>query len=313
MNTPTVFMPPVFTGKLYGVELELEAPGLYEVEEVWDEAGEEPIDHREPDLPAGWAHREEDSVNGPEVVFNKPVDFATSVELLKNLFKDVERQGFNPQRTPRGSTHFHVNVSDLTWKQLREFVMVCAWAEPFLCRIAGSGRMGNLFAQSYATSPSGWLGIIRSLQENTFCFWEDTHYSAINFSAVPRLGSVEFRMAPSCRNVNDAVYWLELINSVATCGRGSSVSVTGSNPPDCITRLAAELPDYVAKRVMGVARKQAQEIWWRINNPVKPDLTEQASVQSPSFDEYDGFNSFSGVSLEEFIATFPLVTPPPQF
>lgn len=145
---------PQFYGKVYGIELEIEAAGLYEVDEHYDEETDE-YTAIDPIVPQGWLREQEDSIVGVELISDRPYTFEESVINIQRVFMDITRQGYMPLRTPRGSTHVHANVADLTWDQMRHFVAACAWAEPALIELAGKGRKGNLFAQSYGNYPSG--------------------------------------------------------------------------------------------------------------------------------------------------------------
>lgn len=262
----TIHANPAYQGLLFGVELEIEAEGLYDIEEEFDEDGD-PICQRDPTLPSGWLREQEDSIRGVEVISDRPYDFNTTVKNIYRLFEDVDRQGYNPMRTPRGSTHVHVNVCDLTWEQMRSFIMACIWAEPFLVELAGKGRKGNLFAQSYETTPLGWRPIIDWYRNRQIMPCMDIHYMATSFQPMGYLGSVEFRMGPSSRNAKEALSWLQHIADVADVGRNATIT---NEQPRFILNWMDQLPPGVWKRLATKASRYAQEVWECLHEPVPP-------------------------------------------
>lgn len=295
-----------YKGLLYGVELEIEAVGLYAIGEEFDEESEEYVTV-EPEIPLGWELRQEDSIAGPEVVFAGPTSFTDSCILISNLFRDVSQQGYSPSPTPRGSMHVHVNVSDLNYSQLSNFIMACAWAEPLLIEAAGKGRKGNLFAMSYATAPQGWHDIVNSVRNQQLLLCADTHYMAINFRQISKHGSVEFRMGPSMRDATQAIGWLHLIHLVAKEAREAEIAP--DTPPAFIEELLQVVPAAARNKVLAQAKRQAGEIWFKLNAPsipVKPwPFTEQPIISANEFVTSDVVSDWASISLSP--APTPLV------
>lgn len=258
----------VFEGCLYGVELEIEAPGLYAQQEIFNDEGDL-VETEEPALPPGWVREEEESIQGVECVFEIPLAFSEAVDAIGTLFADIEKQGYRPIRTPRGSTHVHVNASDLTWDQLRSLVIAAAWAEPLLTEIAGKGRRGNLFAMSYETAPLGWTGIIKAVRDRHLSMPLDTHYMGVNFNPLQNLGSIEFRMGPSARSFVEAVSWLSYIDLVVSEGR--TEEITGERHPNFMHLLKGYVPEHRRERALAQAARQAKDVWEQITLiPPKP-------------------------------------------
>lgn len=281
----TIHRSPAYYGPLIGVELELESPGLYLPIEHFDEDSDELVEE-EVDIPAGWLREHEESIQGVELISNGPKTFEETVVNIDSLFDDIERQGFKLQRTPRGSTHVHCNVADLTWEQMRSFVMACAWAEPFLIEIAGKGRKGNLFAQSYATTPLGWRNIINWCRHENISPALDTHYMATSFSPMGYLGSVEFRMGPSARNREEAIGWVSLVHAVACAGRNDVVTDDGGTVISLLAYLGKGMAERVFTKCMQQAERQAQEIWEDLNEPVVERARPRRKKAAPSLSDF---------------------------
>lgn len=321
----TVHTAPQFKGQYYGIELEIEAEGLYCPMEEYDEENESYIE-RDVTVPLGWLREQEDSIQGVELISDQPYNFETSVANIERVFEDIVKHGYVPNRTPRGSTHIHANVADLTWEQMKSFTMACAWAEPTLIELAGKGRKGNLFAQSYETTPLGWANIIDWCRKKGFQQSIDTHYMATSFYPMSYLGSVEFRMGPSSRTAEEAIRWLQCIDMVVTAGRDTVV--TDSEPP-FLSFLMSKLDHRTQKRLRKKASRAASEIWNAIHEPyVKPPLSNLKkkygqTVMAAPVDTY--FNNLStaiesiapspipALSLDEMaeLWTTPITPPPP--
>ena len=266
-----LYTKPLYIGKFYGVELEIEAEGLYQPIEEYNEEEDEHL-LTCPPIPQGWLREDEDSILGVELISSQPYSYEEQIENIVRVFTDIEKKGYRPTRTPRGSTHVHANVSDLTWEQLTHFVMACIWAEPLLIEIAGKGRKGNLFAQSYETTPIGWDNIISWCKNQTTRFTRtlDTHYMATSFYPITSMGSVEFRMGPSSRNAKEACNWLEMIDSVVSAGR--TLPIDGETIPSFVYFLLEFIPYHKRGRLLEKCQKFAKEVW---------DLIHEAKVELP--------------------------------
>lgn len=297
----TIHTVPQFKGTVYGIELEIEADGLYCMEEKYD-TEEETYHNIDPIIPTGWLREQEDSICGVELISDKPYDFHTSVKNIQRVFADIEKQGFRPVRTPRGSTHVHANVSDITWEQMKSFVMACAWAEPALIELAGKGRKGNLFAQSYENTPIGWTNIIEWCRRKEFYRNVDTHYMATSFHPMTYLGSVEFRMGPSSRTANEAICWLTIIDAVVSEGRYSRVTM---EEPSFLPFLLEMIDHKARARLKDKGARHAAEIWHGMNEIYAHPKIKLGGIKTGNFNEYASYG-IEGSPLPSYL---PQVTP----
>lgn len=271
-------------GLLYGVEFEIEAEDLYVQTDHYDEESEEYVPYDPPCLPWGWRVEPEDSIIGVECVFDGPMTYEAGSDAIRRLFVDIrDVHCVNPVRTPRGSTHVHVNMSDATWAQMESFVYAAAWAEPFLIDIAGKGRRGNLFALSYSQAPVGWNSILDCIHNRKLRFHMDTHYMAINFKSLDKWGTVEFRMGPSMRNANEALEWFDNIHAVASEGKAGNVSP--HEPPAFIERFRMMVPPERFSRIYDKAAKQVLDIHEKLCYIVKARWEKQKSYRKKIEDE----------------------------
>lgn len=302
---------PGYVGKLYGIELEIESAGLYEDAELYDEETQQYYTESV-SIPKNWQKEIEESICGAELVSQGAFDYLALCSNIDVLFRDIHSKGYRPIRTPRGSTHVHANVGDLTWQQFRHFIVTCAWVEPALIELAGKGRKGNLFAHSYNTMPIGWHMITSWCQSEQMTVTLDTHYMATNFAPANTLGSVEFRMGPSSRTAEEAITWLTYIDYVVSEAR--TAPTTCVEPPACLSVLIDNLPRQIRDRVVTRGRANATEIWPKLQKRNQQALSPPAQFQTPKPLEAPGEN------FESFLNDlYSQLTPPdsitymPQF
>ena len=297
----------LYRGLCFGVELEIEAPGLYPMagfDEDYDPDDEDSLPPINPPvLPHGWQVVEEHSIDGPEVITAGAYAFDDMVTNIRAIFEDVRAKGFEPRRTCRGSTHIHMNCQDLTWRQLRNVLLCCAWAEPFLIEMAGKGRRGNLFAMSYRDAPLGWTEIINSIRARFLRLYNDTHYMAISFYSLTHLGTIEFRMPPSSRNADEAITWLEWIRDIGEAGRSTGDVAVDTMPPQLLGLYFA-VPPARRDRLLRQAQEQVLEIADLLDLPYM-DKRKPTKKQSEGF-----ISDYELMSLAQTSPSLALTIPP---
>lgn len=137
--------------------------------------------------------------NGLEFVFSGPyggVDLHNATVELDSFLFDK-----HPDGGRRCSTHAHLDVRNMTVKQLRLFILGYVVYEKFLFRMSGIHRYNNNFcpAIGFAQHQLEVLGQAFSHTNDNDCInhivgnWDK--YSAMNFLPVAQFGSVEFRIS----------------------------------------------------------------------------------------------------------------------
>lgn len=163
-----------------------------------------------------WRRERDNSLRGAdtaEYVLTKPVpvnNVARELAILKDAFKAY---GSIFNESPRAGVHVHVNVCDLTFKQV--ITMVCAYIilEEFFIRFCDKSRDGNLFClPSY--SASALLSQIRKTCEKDdvhIMNTDDIRYASINVNSLFKYGSVEFRSLESTYNFDKIEKWCKML------------------------------------------------------------------------------------------------------
>lgn len=167
--------------------------------------------------------------NGAEFIFNKPLMYG-SREFEQSLAY-IEQIGTKVQAvtSPRTSTHYHLNVTDLTVQELRNLLYLSLLIEPVLMKYCSSHRQHNRFClptwQSDVISPMK-LCLQWAEQGNAddaaYYSVDRTKYSSISLHRLQDLGTVEYRMFDGTynsavhRNVGKLLNFLRRISTRRT-------------------------------------------------------------------------------------------------
>lgn len=208
-----------------------------------------------------WSPKGDGSLrNGVEYVLKRPVSpDVFEKKALPYLLARLDEKKLN--LSYRCSTHVHVSALDLYIHQA--FLMGALYYiyEDFLLNIAGDSRKGNLFCLGASNSGAfgEWIGIwqdkmasvtagrpvrdplLAAIGQNT------RRYTAVNFAALGRFGSVEFRALEGTVDADRVNKWIRLLDNLrAYC---STVSPTQmSTIPEQFSTMGAE---EFCKRVFG--------------------------------------------------------------
>jgi hypothetical protein len=154
--------------------------------------------------------------NGVEWVLKRPdsikVVQSHCIELLKKLKKA------NVNNTERASTHVHFDVTLMNYQQLIIFSCCYFFVEELLSKFAGESRQNNLFCLRLVDSKRIVFDLLSELQEGTpfhsSLFSDSFRYSALNFSAVSKFGSLEFRLFPAVSEPDLLNIWINTLNNI---------------------------------------------------------------------------------------------------
>ena len=174
-------------------------------------------DNEFPNVP-GWRLTHDGSLRGHsgEYVLTEPVPVKDLPVLIKNLQVALEANKMEIRYTFRAGVHVHVNVQQLTVKQVRNFAALYLLLEELLIDTCGSDRVGNFFclravdAEFLIDYVAGVISQGRLYDLNT----NDIRYAAINFKALPQYGSIEFRALATQPDLENIAPWANLLVSL---------------------------------------------------------------------------------------------------
>lgn len=173
----------------------------------------------------GWAIKRDNSLrnNGAEFI-SFPSEINGIMEKVLLLFAQPKSKKW--ETSARTGLHVHVNVRDFTWQELRALVVTYCLVEPALFAWVGKEREENIFCVPYYRTPRAVLNfyplqnkvLLQEGLQNLNANW--CKYTALHLAPAARLGSVEFRHAPSWLDPPRIAAWARLCERVVSYAKG---------------------------------------------------------------------------------------------
>lgn len=166
----------------------------------------------------GWRQESDGSLRGNscEFVLARPVHRDQVKRSLNILHKALKGSGAKLAKTDRCGVHVHVNVQDLEFQQLINFVLLYLAFEEILVKYCGEDREGNLFCLRATDADYILAELLKSKKKSTLSnISNDTfRYASVNLAALAKYGSVEFRSLKTPDDVNSIDDWVSLLLAV---------------------------------------------------------------------------------------------------
>lgn len=160
-----------------------------------------------------WRVEADGSLRGEsaEIVMKNPCKRTVVRGRLKALARMVEHVQF--QDTGRAGIHVHINIQELTVRELVQYMCLYLVFEEMLVEWCGQGRVGNLFCLRVSDAPFV-LKIVRDVLKSGR--WrrlgtDDIRYSSMNLKAVATYGSLEFRALRSTTDMAVLRKWVDIL------------------------------------------------------------------------------------------------------
>lgn len=174
----------------------------------------------------GWNRHREGSLRdfGFEYVSNKPVKYRDAKHHLDLLFEylNAARGNYKLSNSSRTSTHVHLDAGLLDYGNIITISVIYWMLEEYLSNFCGDTRKGNLFCIRSSDSLSVQSVIAQSIIDKNPFPGELTHenlrYGSLNFSSLPKFGSIEFRMMRGVDNAEEAMLWVSILNRIKNFG-----------------------------------------------------------------------------------------------
>jgi hypothetical protein len=174
-----------------------------------------------------WRQVSEQSVDGWEIVLREPKcenQLYLAIEELRTISGNIDEVRTFTERT---SNHVHIDVRDMTYIQLMNFLTLAVMFEPVLYKYVAPHRSSNHFCWSFLDCQNLITRITKVnkvyLEGNPDAVREEmtrqfstnaTKYSGINLSSIPNYGSLEFRMHEGTINTNAITRWINILLSI---------------------------------------------------------------------------------------------------
>lgn len=180
----------------FGIETEIEGEALPEGDTTY------------------WLGKPEGSLRGGFEYFNRqPVAIKALPQALEE-YSGIIRNIKKPSPSIRCSTHIHVNVGNLTLREVYNVLGFYFLVEELLVRTQGPLRMGNLFCLRMSDAEGTSDGIQESIRTQMFFSYFNQNaykYGAVNLAAVTKFGSLEFRFFRPLLDTNKLSGWCHIL------------------------------------------------------------------------------------------------------
>lgn len=173
-----------------------------------------------------WKTEQDGSLrNGLEYTSNNPVPYKHLRDALNEFA--AKTKDFNFRESIRTSVHVHFNAGRLTMKEVFQ-VAVAYWLfENVLVEPHGSLRRGNLYclrakdADDIVNAVCDTIKYLQGVKKiggfPTVNLWGDNYrYAALNFAALGKYGSMEFRFMSGTTDTEEIYFWVDLLYQLFT-------------------------------------------------------------------------------------------------
>lgn len=185
-----------------GVEIEIEADNMPPAEAVTNY----------------WRLERDASLRGEsgEFVLRSPLTEDKLSEAFDELTKAMRKAGTKVRPTYRAGVHVHVNVQDLTPKQLVTFIAAYFVLEEVFLSFCDKTRAGNHFCLRLSDASYTLDMITEMILTNSLktLDTEDLRYASLNITSLFKYGSIEFRALESTTDFEKIKAWAGALNYV---------------------------------------------------------------------------------------------------
>ena len=198
--------------------------------------------------------------NGMEFRFKQALNGTHIIEALDSFKAGVKHFNLEPYvNGNRGSTHFHLNISNLSMQELYNFVLLSYFCEPWLMSMCNSDRNYNSFSVAGCRTKDQ-LVVLKQIASGSVGFPDQTYkYRAIGLNSIYNKGSLEFRMFHATADTELVLEWLNILQEI------KDVALTTSNLSEILRGAVHSDLTTVMRGLFGhdihLPHKAAKETW----------------------------------------------------
>ena len=199
-----------------------------------------------------WRHERDGSLRGQEnaeYVLSMPVDRKQVRDALESLFGALEKNGaVLRNNSPNASVHVHLNVQ--SWTLRKVYTLICLWyiLEETLMDWCGEQRVGNLFCLRASDAEAQLLRLASAVRYGRYFDINDQEglrYAALNYTALGKFGSLEFRGYPALYEASKIDTWVTALLAL------KDFAEKYETPPEVIMEFSRSGPEDFFKLVLG--------------------------------------------------------------
>lgn len=187
-----------------GIEIEMEGRGFHQgpIDKYWEY-------HRDGSL------RGEESA---EYVLATPINRDIVPKALEVLFSFLKKNGTRIRKdSPNTSVHIHLNMQE--WSIKKVYNLICLWYifEKTLTDWCGEERAGNLFCLRGSDAEVSLMRLASAVRYSRYANLADQdglRYAALNYTALSKFGSLEFRSLAGVYEEEVINTWIRLLLSL---------------------------------------------------------------------------------------------------
>jgi hypothetical protein len=182
-----------------------------------------------------WGNTYDDSLRGEsiEYVLKNPVGIDEVEDVLNILWDNFDDTVLKP--SVRTGVHIHINVQELSMKELATFITLYFTFEGLLTNYCGPNRTGNHFCLRAEDAEYLMYLLCSGFRDSNYNLFSDdsVRYSALNVCALPKYGSLEFRAMRTTKEYEPILTWVNLLYSI------KKASLKYDNPQEIIKSTSA--------------------------------------------------------------------------
>jgi hypothetical protein len=148
-----------------------------------------------------------------EYIFTKPVERKAVSSSLDILYGALKSSKSTLHDTGRAGVHVHVNIRDLSPRQLYNFALLYLVFEKNLVDFCGEDRVGNLFCLRALDAEFLMVTLRKLLRTHEFSLTksDNLRYASMNLTSILKYGSLEFRAMASPVPQETIENWVKLL------------------------------------------------------------------------------------------------------
>ena len=166
-------------------------------------------------LVSHWRRTHDGSLRGEhtaEYIFKNPkteVEAYRAIDYLSKRLPDIND-------SVRAGVHVHINVRDLTFLQVWTIVSCYYILENLLTNWCGEGRQGNHFCLRASDAHMVLQMVTKAIRrDNPSALDTDSiRYAALNFNALSKFGSLEFRQLRTPQDFDKIKTWISILLNI---------------------------------------------------------------------------------------------------
>ena len=166
-------------------------------------------------IPSYWRKTHDGSLRGPdnaEYVLKKPKteqETYKAIDILSKILPEIND-------SVRAGVHVHINVRDLTFLQLWTVISCYYILENLLTDWCGEGRQGNHFCLRASDADVVLQLVTKAVikDDPRYLGTDSIRYAALNFNALSKFGSLEFRQLRTPQDFGKIKTWISILLNI---------------------------------------------------------------------------------------------------